>query len=362
MRDDTATTPLTGTATGPTPYGMADIRMPEVCLPFPPHDPNPGLAQAETALSAWLDAFAICQSPASRRSLRRARIPLITALAYPDAPPAVLELLIQWATWSFIVDDEFEDGPDGDDPARCAAALATLLPMLDGARPGELPSARAFSGTLERLTDGRSPGWCRMLRHDIGAFLWSYYESLLDRLAHRIPTLPAYRRQRAVTVAGYTWLDLVEVAAGIDLPETVRHLSSFRDLRDAASEYVGFHNDLWTVAKDKAAGSFHNAVLLVQHHDHHTLQEAVDHVNGMLTDCAQRMLSAERDLAVQLDAAGITGRSRADALTCAEGYRKFVRACFDYHYQVDRYTTADLDHTGERTPPFQLFQPVTPST
>jgi (+)-beta-caryophyllene/(+)-caryolan-1-ol synthase len=307
-------------------------------------------------LDAWLDASGICQSPASRSSLERTRIPLLTALTYPDADPAALELLVQWAAWTFIIDDDFDEGPDGQDPARCADALATLLPVLDGAPPGNTASARAFAATLQDLVAGRSAGFDRMLRRDIAAWLWSFYQSLVDQSSGRIPTVAAYRRRRAVTSAVCTWLDVVEIAAGIDLPETVRHLSSFQDLREAVGQYAGLHNDLWSLERDKAAGVFHNAALLVQHHDRLALQEAVDAVNTMLADCLQRMQDAERDLAAQLDAAGITGPARDDVLTCAAGYRKFVRGCFDHPAQSSRYTTSSAAEGA--TPPHHLFAPT----
>ncbi|MFF1343323.1 terpene synthase family protein [Streptomyces sp. NPDC058290] len=334
---------------------MAGIRMPQVRLPFPAHEPNRHLARAEGALGAWLDESGICRSAESRRSLERTRIPLVTALAYPDAAPDVLDLLVQWATWTFVIDDEFDDGPDGQDPARCASALATFLPILDGAPAGASASARAFAGTWERLVEGRSPAWRRMFGDDIRAFLWSYYQGLVDQRAERVPTLAAYRRQRCVSVAAYTWLDVVEIAMGVDLPEVVRHFSSFLDLREAAAEYVGLHNDLWSLERDKNAGAHHNAVLLVQHRHGVPLQEAVDQVNDLITDCARRMLDAERDLALQLDVAGITSQTRADTLSCAQGYAKFVRGCFDYHYQASRYTAAAPDPAGEAAPPHQLF-------
>lgn len=112
------------------------------------------------------------------------------------------------------------------------------------------------------------------------------------------------------------------------------------------------------MARDKAAGAFQNAVLLVQHHDHHSLQEAWDRVDDMLTDCVQRMLASERDRAVQFDAAGITGQSREDALACTKGYRKFVRGCFDHHYQVARYTAAHVDHAGDRPTSSSSLSPL----
>ncbi|GGU66452.1 terpene synthase family protein [Streptomyces lavendofoliae] len=353
-----ATTLLSGPESGPVPSGMDGIRMPAVHLPFAAHDPNPAHPQAQAALETWLDTFGICQTPASRESLQRTRIPLITALAYPRASPAALELLVQWAAWTFIIDDEFDDGPDGQDPTRCAKALAILLPILDGTPPGQAASARAFAETLQRLTADRSAGFCRMLRGDIAAYLWSYYESLVDQRAQRVPTVAAYRRQRAVAVAAYTWLDAVEIAAGVDLPEPVRHFSSFRDLRDAIGQYVGLHNDLWSLERDQAAGAFHNAVLLLQHHEQLPLQEAVDAVNVMLTDCVHTMHHAERDLIAQLEAADITRAARDDVLACITGYRHFVRGCFDYHYQARRYTTAHASHNSESAP-HRLF-PDTP--
>ncbi|GGX24297.1 hypothetical protein GCM10010341_51910 [Streptomyces noursei] len=60
------------------------------------------------------------------------------------------------------------------------------------------------------------------------------------------------------------------------------------------------------------------------------------------------MPDAERDLTAQLDAARITGHVRHDALTCAAGYRKFVRGCFDYPSQTSRYTAPPA--AGGETP------------
>jgi (+)-beta-caryophyllene/(+)-caryolan-1-ol synthase len=356
-RDPAAFIDLTGTTTRPGPHGMEDLHIPPLFMPFPEHEPNPARAHAQAALHAWLDDHGICQSATSQRSLKSTQVPLITSLTFPDADPRTLDLLIQWATWTFIIDDEFDDGPDGNDPQRCAAALDKLLLAFDGPgsvqRGGEA-SVNAFAGTIADLTDGRSAGWCRMFRDDARAFLWSYYEGLLDQLTHRLPTVTAYRRQRAVTVAGYTWLDLVEIAVDVDLPEPVRHLSSFRDLRESTSELVGLHNDLWSIGRDHAAGGFHNAVLLLQQHEVVTQQEAVDQVADLAGDCIQRMLTTEKELTQQLHAAGYSGHTTNDALTCAAGYRKFVRGCVDCHHQVGRYTQASPT-TPSQTPIHDLF-------
>lgn len=341
---------LTGTTTRPVPHGMENLHIPAAFMPFPEHEPNPSRAHAQAALHAWLEDHGICQSATSQRSLKNTQVPLITSLAFPDAAPRVLAQLVQWATWTFVIDDEFDDSPAGDDPKTCVAALDQLLAVLDRAdsapRDGT-GAAAAFAGTVADLTDGRSAGWCRMFRHDARAYLWSYYEDLLDRLTHRLPTMAGYRRRRAVTVAGYTWLDLAEIAVGVDLSEPVRHLSGFRDLRDAAAEYVGLHNDLWSIDRDQAAGGFHNAVLLLQQHQAVTRQEAVNQVNSLASDCIERMLTTEEELTRQLHAAGYAGHTVNDALACAAGYRKFVRGCFDFPHQADRYTRASSATPGQ---------------
>ncbi|MEU7106823.1 terpene synthase family protein [Streptomyces sp. NPDC046215] len=328
-------------------------------MPVPPHAPSPFLAEADAAVWSWLDAYGICQSPASRRNLRRARITLTTAMAYPTASRGALARLARWLHWTFIMDDEFDDGPDGRDATRCEAALLSLLRVLDG-EPGRTPATRALADVWSDLLRRRSPSWCRTFRRDVEGWFWSYYEDTVDRAAEHYPPLAAYRRQRARGVGAYMFLTLAESGAGVDLPETVRHLPALVELRHAAAEYTGLNNDLWSVAKDRSVGVFHNAVLLIEHHERRGLQDAVDRLAGLLGDCAQRMAAAREALPGQLAAAGVGGRARADVLTCAAAYAHFVRGCYDYYHQVDRYTRADPDRAGELAPVHRLFDLAPP--
>ncbi|MBT2382867.1 terpene synthase family protein [Streptomyces sp. ISL-11] len=342
----------------PSPYGLDGITVPDPRMPVSPHPPSPFLAEADATVWSWLDAYGICQSPASQRNLRRARITLTTAMAYPGADRDTLARLARWLHWTFIMDDEFDDGPDGRDAVRCEAALTSLLRVLEG-EAGRTPATRALADIWHGLLSGRSPSWRRAFRRDVEGWFWSYYEDTVDRAADHYPRLAAYRRQRARGVGAYMFLTLAELGAGVDLPETVRHVSALVDLRHAAAEYTGLNNDLWSVAKDRSVGVFHNAVMLIEHHERCTLQDAVDRLAGLLADCAERMAAARRVLPGQLDAAGIGGRTRADVLACAAAYGTFVRGCYDYYHQVDRYTRADPDRTtGELAPVHRLFTPA----
>ncbi|MEU1817060.1 terpene synthase family protein [Streptomyces roseifaciens] len=324
-------------------------------MPIPPSDPNPFALHAHTAVHSWLACFAICQSPVSQRNLRRARITETSALAYPDAGPEDLVRLTQWLYWTFIMDDDFDDGPDGRDPARCAGALASLVRVLDGGSGGS-PATCAFADVWRRMLADRSPAWCKEFRKDTEEWFWTYYEDAVDRAADRYPPLDTYRYRRARGVGAHMFLTLAEVGAGLDLPEELRHLPALQDLKRAAAEYTGLNNDLWSVAKDRSVGVFHNAVVLLERHEGHSPREAADHVAGMLAECAERMLTAARELPEQLDAVSAAGPTRTDVLTCAAAYQKFVRGCFDYYHRADRYTRPEPRSSSTPAAVHRLFE------
>lgn len=338
-----------------------ELTVPAPRMPIPPTAPNPFAAQAHAAVCSWLSRFGICQSPASQRNLRRARITDTTALAYPDAGPADLVRLTQWLYWTFIMDDDFDDGPDGRDPARCEEALTSLVRVLDGGG-GRTPATHAFADIWQRMLANRSAAWRKEFRKDTEEWLWTYYEDTVDRAADRYPCIDAYRYRRARGVGAHMFLTLAELGAGLDLPEALRHLPALQDLKRAAAEYTGLNNDLWSVAKDRSVGVFHNAVVLLERNEGHTARVAADRVAGMLADCAEAMLTAARELPAQLDATGMTGPARTDALTCATAYEKFVRGCFDYYHQADRYTRPEPCSSSTPAPVHRLFEPVQPPT
>lgn len=337
------------------PHAHPGSGAPAPRMPIPPSAPNPFARHAHTAVHSWLACFAICQSPVSQRNLRRARITETSALAYPDAGPEDLVRLTQWLYWTFIMDDDLDDGPDGRDPTRCAGALASLVRVLDGGSGGS-PATRAFADVWRRMLADRSPDWCKEFRKDTEEWFWTYYEDAVDRAADRYPPLDAYRYRRARGVGAHMFLTLAELGAGLDLPEELRHLPALQDLKRAAAEYTGLNNDLWSVAKDRSVGVFHNAVVLLERHEGHSPREAADCVAGMLAECAERMLTAARELPEQLDAASATGPTRTDVLTCAAAYQKFVRGCFDYYHRADRYTRPEPQSSSPPAAVHRLFE------
>lgn len=310
----------------------------EFFMPFDPEGVNPAEAEAEAGMWAWLEAYDLVPSELTRRRMERTRPARMYALWCPRAQSDELTLLTQYTAWAFIVDDQFDiEIPD---PERCLDAVRSLEAVLDGIRPVSGVLAAAFEDLWERLCRGRSPDWRESVRSEIRAWLWTYYTEAVGRLSGNLPDLETYRAHRRDGVALFVFLDISEIAEGVDMSAAARHLPAMRSLREAAVEHMGLFNDVLSIASDEASGYLYNSVLLAEYHYGHNRTRALELVNGMLTECIHRVNEALDRLPAELKDAGLTGRERDETLATARNYTLYIRANHDYHYQAARYTSA----------------------
>ncbi|MFF4603437.1 terpene synthase family protein [Streptomyces sp. NPDC001339] len=327
------------------------LELPTFYMPFRDQGLNPAAGEAEAAMWAWLESNGLLPTPADRHRVERTRPASMYARWCPQAAPEVLSLLTQYLAWAFIVDDQFDiHAPD---PHRCRDVITALDAVFDG--PGHIsgqpsgPLVEAFADLWQRLSAGRSAGWCQAFRADVRAWWCTYYREAVGSSTGQLPQLEEYRAHRREGVGLYMFMDISEIASGLDLAPEVRHLPAVRDLRDAAEEHMGLYNDIYSLPSDEAVGYLYNAVLLLEHHHQHPRRQAMRIVNDMLTACIHRMCAAQQRLPAELDAARITGQARADALRTTDDYLRYVRANFDYHHQTPRYTNPPeraLEHGG----------------
>ncbi|MGV9270728.1 terpene synthase family protein [Kitasatospora sp. NPDC003701] len=304
-------------------------------MPFPPAVPNPALAQAEIATWCWIDQMGICPAPANRRYLRRARPQLFPALNHPRAAPEVVALIGQWTAFAFILDDEFDDGPAGAQPSFGANAIQHLTAIMHGAKPTNV-LGEALLDLWNRLTAGRSASWRRSLRTDISKWLWTYYAETIDRMSGRLPSIDAYQLHRIDSIGMPMYLDMCEIACCVDLPEQVRQLPTWRELRDSACQVVGLYNDLLSARKERISGYSHNAVFILERNHQYSTRDAVGRVNDLVTTNVERMISLEKQALDQVATLG--GEDLLpDVLQCMTAYRELVRGDHDYHFLVQRY-------------------------
>ncbi|NYE43076.1 terpene synthase family protein [Streptomyces fulvorobeus] len=305
------------------------------------------MEQTRKAAWEWADGNDLLLSPMARKKMLRTRPELWISLVFPSASQQHLDLFCQWLFWAFLVDDEFDDGPAGRDPRMCEEAIARLVDVLDGAVPNG-PMERALDGLRMRTCQGRSPRWVRQFRRDTVAWLWTYYAEAVERAAGQVPTRADFVKHRRDSVAMQPFLDLHEITAGIDLPESARSLPAYIALRNAVTDHSGLCNDICSFEKEALLGYEHNAVRLLQRDRRCTLQQAVDEAGIQLGRIAERVQRAEKELADEMDAAGIDGSTRVALERCVRDYRGLVRGDFDYHARAERYTRPDLVELDER--------------
>jgi (+)-beta-caryophyllene/(+)-caryolan-1-ol synthase len=305
-------------------------------MPFPPVPANPAIGLYANRIWAWVDQSGIAGDEDVRRLLRRADPELTTARYFPTAAPDLFVYLAQLMAWIFVNDDQFDDGCLGRDPARCRAAVATRVGVLDGRVP-EGVMERSLADLWSRLPQGRSRGWYATFRHDLKAFLHTYTVESAERQSGRWPGIDAYLAHRRDT-AGTRWCaDLMEVVVDVDLPEHIRRLSAYQALKDAAAGHCGLFNDIHSAGKEAATGQIHNAVCLLMHRRGYSPEEAVRLVSDMATDCVHAFDEAAR----ALPESGGLGR-------WITGVQQLVRGNVDWHFESHRYR-GDLNTEGGGT-------------
>lgn len=286
---------------------------------------------------AWADSFGLIPG-AVRVHMDRSRMEYLSGLYYPTADADTFDLVTGWILWGTVVDDAMDDGLADEAPAVCCTAMGQALAYLEQGEFTSTPVIRALDDLWRRTSTKRSEGWKRSFIDHWRRGWQSGYAAQIDRLSGRIPSVAEYRDRRRHDIKMLPCADLLEVVLNVDLPENVRHLPALEAQHNLASDYAGLVNDLVSVEKDLALDGPQNIVTVIRTHEGCSVPEAIDMAARMTRDCVQWYLRAECELPMQLDAAGATGRQRADALRYAHSHRATFNGNRQWHLEVPRYT------------------------
>lgn len=331
--------------------------------------PHPAAAAAEEDMRRWLDGFGLCRAPGARATLHRARVAHCIGLFHPEAPQEAIRLLSRVAGWSLMIDEEFDSGPARTDPAACAAAVTAILGALAPIpEPGRFTvrdtddaMTRAAADLRRSLESGCPVGWSARFHAHMADWMWGIYAEVVDRTAGRRPALAELRERRRDSYGLPWYLDLCEIAVGVYLPEAVHRLPAFRALSAAACDITALCNDRASADRERTMGDVHSVVLLLEDRHGMSPAQAASRADEMITEDAERIRSAYRDLPGQLRAAGLDGPTARDAMRCADGYLDMVRGNHAYHRTCGRYTEPDaLPDSASRAEGFAASPTRTP--
>jgi len=307
---------------------------PNLLCPFPTAI-NPHAQAVQSATAAWAAQIGLLTSNRSIQRFERAQYGILMARAYPTARMTELQVITDWNTWLFAVDDAADESGLGRDATRLTGYLNQLSGILHGAPLGDERSP-VFLGAADLARRLRACGdltWLSRLLQRFRDYCAANVWEATNRSLGRVPSVAEYSSMRMNTGAVYCYLTLIELAARVRLPEEVLTHPAVRRLEQLTNQAICWSNDVISCEKEARHGDVHNLVLIL-------------HSQGCTFTSAQAQVVDRYNAAVQEFLHGQKALPSFDpALTEAldqyvAGMRFWMRANLDWSATTVRYAAA----------------------
>lgn len=352
---------------------MRPFVLPEFYVPHPARI-NPHLERARAHGAAWAKAMGMLESRApgggliwDEAALARMDYALMCAYTHPDCDGEVLDLITDWYVWVFFFDDQFlelfkysRDLPG----ARAYVERLERFMTAPGETPPE-PENAAEAGLADlwaRTVPSMSDGWRRrftLSTHNLMVeSMWELDNIDRGRIANPIEYVQMRRR-----VGGAPWsANLVEYAAGAQIPDRLAATRPVRVLCDTFADAVHLRNDLFSYQREvQEEGENSNAVLVFERFFGYPPQRAADLVNDLLTSRLQQFeTTALTEVPALLAEHAATPGEAAAVTAYAKGLQDWQSGGHEWHARSSRYMNDGAARASAGSPrgPAALGSPV----
>ncbi|MER8089705.1 terpene cyclase [Streptomyces sp. NPDC058316] len=330
-----------------------ESELPDIYCPFPQRT-NPHVGHTRVHLDSWIRNTGLVHRDSAMKRFEQADFGAFVGMVYPTADSKNLDLVADWFVWLFLVDDQLDDGHLGRSPERVRDVVAVMCSVIEGKGTGtppdeELPAAVvALVDLWERTIPTAAAHW----RTRFGWHLTTYLTTTTtweagNRAADVVPSEETYIAKRRHTGAIHVCMDLIEIVAGIEAPESIHNDSRFITALEASCNVVCWANDVYSYEKEQVLGEIHNLVHLVRHHRGYGKQQALEHVCAEIATETERFLTAEAEL--------LTAYPQLSWMLTPylDGMRSWMRGNLDWSRQTPRYNPADV---SQYTAPEQYLE------
>lgn len=338
------TTSVAGT-TGEDHDPPVESELPDIYCPFPQRT-NPHVGHVREHLDSWTRNTGLVHRDSARDRFEQADFGAFVGMVYPTADSENLDLVADWFVWLFLVDDQLDDGHLGRSPDRVRSVVEVMRSVVErGARPadeGLLTAVVALVDLWERTVPAAAPQWRRRFTYHLMKYLTTATTwEAGNRADGVVPAEATYIEKRRHTGAIHVCMDLIEIVAGIEAPESIHNDPRFITALEASCNVVCWANDVYSYEKEQVLGEIHNLVHLVRHHRGYGKQESLDHVCAEIATETERFLSAEAELLAAYPQLGWMLEPYLD------GMRSWMRGNLDWSRQTPRYNPADVSQYKE---------------
>ena len=269
------------------------------------------------------------------------------AYTHPDCDGPTLDLITDWYTWVFFFDDDFlENFKYSRDLPAARAYIDGLERYMTGpeadAEEAPEPANAAEAGLRDlwaRTVPHMSADWRRRFTtstHNLMVeSMWELDNIDAGRVANPIEYVQMRRR-----VGGAPWsANLVEYAAGAEIPDRFAHERPMRVLSDTFADAVHLRNDLFSYQREvQEEGENSNAVLVFERFFDCPTQRAADLVNDVLTSRLQQFeTTALTEVPALLADRGGTPPEQAAVAAYVKGLQDWQSGGHEWHARSSRY-------------------------
>ncbi|MCX4097556.1 terpene synthase family protein [Nocardia sp. alder85J] len=335
---------------------MKPFTLPDFYLPHPPRL-NSHLEFARAHSLDWAKRMGILDEPDpagglvwDAERLERMDFALLCAYTHPDCDAEALALVTEWYVWVFFFDDDFlakfKNGGQRGTATRYLERLEHFM-----AEPGtpapdpENPAEAGLADCWARTASSMSPAWRRRMvlsTHNLMVeSLWELDNIARERIANPLEYIEMRRR-----VGGAPWsANLVEYAAGAEVPDRFATERPLRVLCDTFSDAVHLRNDLFSYEREvRVEGENANAVLVLETFLGLPTQTAANLVNDLLTTRLKQFEDTAEVEVPQLFSARLASAAEQAAVgRYVLGLQDWQAGGHEWHLRSSRYMNSGLD-------------------
>ncbi|MGW1172735.1 terpene synthase family protein [Kitasatospora sp. NPDC002543] len=308
---------------------------------------NPHLDEARAHSTGWAREMGMLEGSGiwDQADLEAHDYGLLCAYTHPDASAEALSLVTDWYVWVFFFDDHFLDMYKRTNDREAGKAHLDRLPLFMPTDPAaeppepENPVEAGLADLWRRTVPAMGEDWrsrfARSTRNLLDESLWELANINEGRVANPVEYIEMRRK-----VGGAPWsAQLVEYAAGAEVPEEVSGSRALRVLMDAFSDGVHLRNDIFSYQREvEDEGELSNGILVLERFLECSTQEAAEAVNDLLTSRLQQFENTVfTELPVLFAETGLDPAGRARVTAYVKGLQDWQSGGHEWHLRSSRY-------------------------
>ncbi len=311
------------------------IILPHLTCPFP-EKISPYANKVHEHTLRWVKDYKLVTEEKAYERLQLSKFGRLAARAYPDAALDRLEIISDWNTWLFVIDDQCDESGLGKLPEQLSVLHNRCLEILSGHHPEfkDLPLIHALHDIYNRLKPISSQAWMLRFAKSASEYFEATFWESQNRYFNRWPDTDSYILMRPFSGGLYTDIELIEIAEEINIPCIARAHPRLTELANLTNNVVCWSNDIISLAKEKAHGDMHNMVMVMQHELNISLQESLNLVKKLIDAQIQQFQAHEKQLPEFPES------SSHDIHKYVAVLRSWMRGNLDWAYESGRYNTS----------------------